>query len=403
MRRVKKSRLVKFILASSFKILEMLGSKSQLNSKNPTSEKAVKRHGAISEQTLSLGDKIIQDLEVILKMAEQEDVIRERKNLVFCIRERMRIETEAEMFLKKHCPSGNTEEELNRKLQSIKRLSGIALPFLDVLIEKGINLKEVEQLKATIINFSFLNVRVKKKIIEKKEDEVSVCDGNIYIGDQQLTEDGRTKEAVLSPDKKEIAFIRSETYPDQLWIMNADGRSPWKILVKRTRGEPGHIGACYIKGKPVFTSDSREIYFMRQDGYDSLAYGWCLYAVDTFYATGDGMGEEKICDGFIGMYMIRKGLFENCLLISNLFEEQIVWGLYAPDGKRFLTLGKQSEILGRSEMIKMIEKFSFSRKEESKEKVRVGFCRILNAFFRQDSFVKLDLENPDWEKVCRVI
>jgi len=89
--------------------------------------------------------------------------------------------------------------------------------------------------------------------------EFSALGGNA----RELTDDGRFP--AVSPDGKQVAFIAGKKLREELWLVNADGSSPHKLL--------GHEGDLF--GAVAWSPDSTKIAYTRAQ----MAYGYGANAV----------------------------------------------------------------------------------------------------------------------------
>ncbi len=146
-------------------------------------------------------------------------------------------------------------------------------------------------LKASLVAFALLTslsaARAQKAMADKK--------GNVYYTDAagkrtQLTKTGKDSDACLSPDKRQVVYVRrvagkpiptgsGNILPTELRLMDVDGTHD-TLLVRNAEGEkPEDILADFAS--PTFSTDGRTIYFSSA----AWATSGAIHAYDTTMKT----------------------------------------------------------------------------------------------------------------------
>jgi dipeptidyl aminopeptidase/acylaminoacyl peptidase len=142
---------------------------------------------------------------------------------------------------------------------------------------------------------------------------VAARDGNIVFVDdagsaRQLTRGGMDSSPALSPDGKQVAFVRrtpgrtTET-ADEIWVVGTDAKRARRLVEAREHQDPKQTLAA-LKS-PAFSPDGRWIYF--------LSSAWATS--DAVHAIGiDGLKERFIADGN-SLDVVRAGQYQGALIV----------------------------------------------------------------------------------------
>ncbi len=171
--------------------------------------------------------------------------------------------------------------------------------------------------------------------------QVTENQGNIY-GDkaQQLTSLGRDSQPVLSPDGKQVVFVRAAAEPDnqanELWLMDISGNNAHAIVL-------GHDDEDMKKNltalnNPLFALNGKAVYF--------LSAAWATSnAVHVFDLTTNK--QHFVTDGN-SLELVPSGKYKGYLIVSEhryhksggSYED--FW-LVSPQGKAIKSLGEEQE------------------------------------------------------------
>lgn len=149
---------------------------------------------------------------------------------------------------------------------------------------------------------------------------VSSVQGNIvYANDanavKQLTGEGKDTDPDVSPDGKQVVFIRDtpdrqadtpqgRVDVDEIWLIGVDGSDPHRILSGHAEDEPRRnlVGL----GLPIFSPDGRIVFFM--------SAGWTtssgIHAINI-----DGSSEHFVTDGN-SLDILRSGRYKGYLIVN---------------------------------------------------------------------------------------
>ena len=181
------------------------------------------------------------------------------------------------------------------------------------------------------------------------DNKVFSENGNIFYKDdkekRQLTQSGRDREPVLSPDGAKVVFTRRTTEEkDQLWVKDIKTKEE-KMLVKDRRPDPKdgdgspnwvskHVIEHILNDYTKFSPDGKKIYFLTVAWTTSCA----VHEVNI-----DGSDEQFIIDGN-SIKVIPKGRHKGNLIVDR--HKYFVGGgsydwyyLVTPEGKEIGTFG----------------------------------------------------------------
>jgi Tol biopolymer transport system component len=89
--------------------------------------------------------------------------------------------------------------------------------------------------------------------------------GNLYYNEQQLSNLGKDSQASLSPDGKQLVFIREMDNKDtELWLMDVTGQNA-RALVQTHEQEQKHEDikqSLRELNNPLFSLDGKSVYFL---------------------------------------------------------------------------------------------------------------------------------------------
>ena len=176
------------------------------------------------------------------------------------------------------------------------------------------------------------------------EPKVFVENNNIYFVDErgrriQLTSSGKDGDAILSPNKKQIIFVRqaekSKDSSYEIWVVDKNEKKP-KILIKnkhKSRGQGENAGWLLNLS---FSPDGKKIYYV------------CRSASPTINAVrsvnSDGTGDKWIHWGesVTGIGGAPTDKYYGYLLVKRRAEDKIYENVYAvmtPEGKEVELIG----------------------------------------------------------------
>ena len=177
---------------------------------------------------------------------------------------------------------------------------------------------------------------------------VSSVQGNIvYANDanvvMQLTNNGKDTDPELSPDGKQIVFVRDtpgiqadtpqgRLDVDELWLIGADGSNAHRVLRGHADDEPRRSVAGI--GSPSFSPDGRVVYFM--------SAGWVTSS--GIHAIGvDGGALHFVTDGN-SLEVIRSGKYRGYLIVNKHdYNDQGAYDafwLVSPSGQKIQNIGE---------------------------------------------------------------
>lgn len=112
---------------------------------------------------------------------------------------------------------------------------------------------------------------------------VSIDRGNVVLTRSgarpaQLTSGGRDRDPALSPDARRVAFVRGEGDASELWIVDAAGGAPRRLVGARRSAEPQENLTSFAS--PRFSPDGATVYVLTE----AWATSGAVHAVDV--ATG---------------------------------------------------------------------------------------------------------------------
>jgi len=204
----------------------------------------------------------------------------------------------------------------------------------------GLSMSPVK--KQIIVISTLLAVLIFLPAIAKAQNAY-VKGGNIFFQSGpsktpiQLTSSGKDDQPSLSPDKKEIVFIRhtpgktieaglGPAEATELWIIGVDGKRATRLVTGRPAAKMNEVLADIRS--PQFSPDSKRIYF--------LSAAWVTSGAVHVVDLGTG-SEHFVCPGN-SLEVLEKGRYAGHLLISQhryfLAGGSYDWiWLFTPNGK----------------------------------------------------------------------
>jgi Tol biopolymer transport system component len=162
--------------------------------------------------------------------------------------------------------------------------------------------------------------------------QVTETKGNIYYDNQQLTSSGKDSMAVLSPDDKQVVFVRD----DALWLMDVTGNNAHAIVVSaENEGVKQNLTEL---NNPRFSLDGHLVYFLSAAWVTSNSVHVVDLTTHKQHFVTDGNSLELVPAGkYKGYLIVSKhkyyqggGSYEDFWLVS-------------PKGKAIKSLGEEEE------------------------------------------------------------
>ena len=153
----------------------------------------------------------------------------------------------------------------------------------------------------------------------------------------RLTTSGRDREPVLSPGGQRVAFVRGSGNASELWIVDAGGGAPRRLVAPRPSDEPRANLTDFAK--PQFSPDGRTVYFQT----DAWVTSGAVHAVNV--ATGR---VRYVCDGN-SLRVVPRGEYAGHLMVAKhrYFigggSYDWVW-LVTPEGRDVGPIGESTEM-----------------------------------------------------------
>jgi hypothetical protein len=170
--------------------------------------------------------------------------------------------------------------------------------------------------------------------------QVTENQGNVYYhNDQgnvlQLTFSGKDSQPVLSPDGKQLVFVRA-SQNDELWIMNVSGDNAHSILI-------GHNDEDVKKNLTelnnlLFALDGKAVYFLSAAWVTSNAIHKVDLTTNKQHFVTDGNSLELVPSGkYKGYLIVSKHKYHKG---GGSYED---YWLVSPKGKAIKSLGEDEE------------------------------------------------------------
>jgi Tol biopolymer transport system component len=156
--------------------------------------------------------------------------------------------------------------------------------------------------------------------------------GNIYYDNQQLTSSGKDSMAVLSPDDKQVVFVRD----DALWLMDVTSNNAHAIVVSaENENVKQHLTEL---NNPRFSLDGKAVYFLSAAWVTSNA----VHVVDL------ATHKQHFVTDANSLELVPRGKYKGYLIVSKhkyhkgggSYED--FW-LVSPKGKAIKSLGEEEE------------------------------------------------------------
>jgi Tol biopolymer transport system component len=166
---------------------------------------------------------------------------------------------------------------------------------------------------------------------------VSEKQGNIYYDNQQLTHSGKDSQAALSPDGKQLVFVREiENQNTELWLMDVSGQNAHAIVQSQAHEDVKQNLTGF--NNPVFSLDGKAIYFLTTAWATSDA----VHSIDL-----NTYKQHFVTDGN-SLELVPSGKYKGYLIVSEhkyhkeggSYED--FW-LVSPKGKAIKSLGEEQE------------------------------------------------------------
>ena len=162
--------------------------------------------------------------------------------------------------------------------------------------------------------------------------QVTEKQGNIYYDNQQLTSSGKDSMAVLSPDDKQVVFVRD----DALWLMDVTGNNAHAIVVSAENDDiKQHLTDL---NNPRFSLDGKAVYFLSAAWAISNAVHVVDLTTHKQHFVTDGNSLELVPTGkYKGYLIVSKHKYHKG---GGSYED--FW-LVSPKGKAIKSLGEEEE------------------------------------------------------------
>jgi Tol biopolymer transport system component len=162
--------------------------------------------------------------------------------------------------------------------------------------------------------------------------QVTEKQGNIYYDNQQLTSSGKDSMAVLSPDDKQVVFVRD----DALWLMDVTSNNAHAIVVSaENENVKQHLTEL---NNPRFSLDGKAVYFLSAAWVTSNAVHVVDLATHKQHFVTDGNSLELVPTGkYKGYLIVSKHKYHKG---GGSYED--FW-LVSPKGKAIKSLGEEEE------------------------------------------------------------
>lgn len=162
--------------------------------------------------------------------------------------------------------------------------------------------------------------------------QVTEKQGNIYYDNQQLTSSGKDSMAVLSPDDKQVVFVRD----DALWLMDVSGNNAHAIVVSAENDDvKQHLTDL---NNPRFSLDGKAVYFLSAAWAISNAVHVVDLTTHKQHFVTDGNSLELVPTGkYKGYLIVSKHKYHQG---GGSYED--FW-LVSPKGKAIKSLGEEEE------------------------------------------------------------
>lgn len=162
--------------------------------------------------------------------------------------------------------------------------------------------------------------------------QVTEKQGNIYYDNQQLTSSGKDSMAVLSPNDKQVVFVRDNA----LWLMDVTGNNAHAIVANAENDDvKQHLTEL---NNPRFSLDSKAVYFLSAAWVTSNAVHVVDLTTHKQHFVTDGNSLELVPTGkYKGYLIVSKHKYHQG---GGSYED--FW-LVSPTGKAIKSLGEEEE------------------------------------------------------------
>ena len=162
--------------------------------------------------------------------------------------------------------------------------------------------------------------------------QVTEKQGNIYYDNQQLTSSGKDNMAVLSPNDKQVVFVRDNA----LWLMDVTGNNAHAIVANAENDDvKQHLTEL---NNPRFSLDSKAVYFLSAAWVTSNAVHVVDLTTHEQHFVTDGNSLELVPVGkYKGYLIVSKHKYHQG---GGSYED--FW-LVSPKGKAIKSLGEEEE------------------------------------------------------------
>ncbi len=166
--------------------------------------------------------------------------------------------------------------------------------------------------------------------------------GNLYYNAQQLSNLGKDSQASLSPDGKQLVFIREMDNKDtELWIMDVTGQNARSLVQTHEHDDDIKQGLRELNN-PLFSLDGKSVYF--------LSAAWAVS--NAVHLLDLASNKQRFITDGNSLELVPVGKYRGYLIVSqhryhkNGGSYDDFW-LVSPKGKTIASLGENRRLFGQ--------------------------------------------------------